>query len=253
MGKNKVLNQTIGISPVNVWDSTCRDFKLGKLKWNELIDTAGMLSGVENPRCATREDCMNGWREFSKKLTGSEINAGASVLDPFACELILKLFLPKNGNSLYNPFGGGVQMGFVAGFFGLQYLATEIRRNQCDANNAICAAMQMDNVQWECADSSCYRPSEMFDMVFTCPPYYKVEKYVDYDSIIPERELNSLPTYGEFKDLLFSGYRHAIASLRDNRFFVIMVGDSRDKNGAYYCTEAETELFLPLDLHLKID
>ena len=50
--------------------------------------------------------------------------------------------------------------------------------------------------------------------------------------------------YAEFRDLLFAGYKQAIAKLRDNRFFVIMTGDSRDKNGAYYCSEAETELFL---------
>jgi hypothetical protein len=29
----------------------------------------------------------------------------------------------------------------------------------------------------------------------------------------------------------------------DNRFFVVMTGDSRDKDGAYHCSEAETELF----------
>jgi hypothetical protein len=81
-------------------------------------------------------------------------------------------------------------------------------------------------------------------MVFSCPPYYKVEKYLDYDGAPPAGEINSVGTYDEFRRLLFSGYSLAISSLRENRFFVVMVGDSRDKNGAYYCAEAETELFL---------
>jgi len=79
--------------------------------------------------------------------------------------------------------------------------------------------------------------------VFTCPPYYKVETYVDYDGKPPVGEINSCPTYDEFRELLFTGYRKAIEHLNDNRFFVVMTGDSRDKNGAYYCSEAETELF----------
>lgn len=36
----------------------------------------------------------------------------------------------------------------------------------------------------------------------------------------------------------------AMRRLKENRFFVVMTGDSRDKRGAYYCSEAETELFL---------
>lgn len=242
--KSQFLKRKLGIIPVNVWNSTQSNWALEKSKWNELIDTAGLLSGIENPRFATREDCMKGMGDFSQAVTGSVINGGASVLDPFACELILKLFMPKKGKSVYNPFGGGVQMGFVSGFYGYEYLATEIRQNQCDANNAICDAMQMQNVKWECADSSIYKPESKFDLIFSCPPYYKVEKYIDYDDVIPDRELNNLSTYEEFKYLLFAGYKKAIDRLNENRFIAIMVGDSRDKNGAYYCSEAETELFL---------
>jgi DNA modification methylase len=78
-------------------------------------------------------------------------------------------------------------------------------------------------------------------LVFTCPPYYKVEEYLDYDGKPPPGELNSIATYDEFLALLFAGYRKAIDALNDNRFFVVMTGDSRDKNGAYYCHEADTE------------
>ena len=83
----------------------------------------------------------------------------------------------------------------------------------------------------------------MFDLVFTCPPYYKVEKYIDYDGKSPEGEINSLDTYEKFRDTLFAGYKKAIEALRDNGFFVVMTGDSRDKRGAFHCHESETELF----------
>jgi len=109
------------------------------------------------------------------------------------------------------------------------------------ANNKICA--EFPAVKWVQSDSSTYAPNGMFDLVFTCPPYYKVERYVDYDGLPPEGEINSLDTYEKFRDVLFTGYKKAIEHLNDNCFFVVMTGDSRDKYGAYYCSESETELF----------
>jgi len=122
-----------------------------------------------------------------------------------------------------------------------EYVASEIRQNQCDANNKICA--EFPGVSWILGDSSTYEPDGMFDLVFSCPPYYRVERYVDYDGNPPPGEINSLDTYEKFRDVLFAGYRRAIAHLNDGCFFVVMTGDSLDKSGAYYCSESETELF----------
>ena len=91
--------------------------------------------------------------------------------------------------------------------------------------------------------SSTFSPEGKVDLVFACPPYYRVEKYVDADGLSPAGEINSLGTYDEFRDTLFAGYRVAIDSLNDNRFIVIMTGDSRGAKGAYHCHEAETEVF----------
>lgn len=240
------LKKLLGINPTNIWNSAKGEWRIEKQKWNELIENAGMLAEVSNPTYASREGCWQKDGGLAKFATGEALNGGASVLDPFVCELVLKLFMPKNGKSVYNPFGGGVQMGFVSGFYDYEYLATEIRQNQCDANNAICKAYQMKNVNWILHDSSTYYDeSKKFDMIFTCPPYYLVEDYRDYDGIKPDKELNGLSSYDEFREMLFKGYENAIKMLNDNCFFAIMVGDSRDpKTGGYYCAEAETEIFL---------
>jgi DNA modification methylase len=132
-------------------------------------------------------------------------------------------------------------MGFVTGWNKYEYLASEIRQNQCDANNALC--QDFYNVKWIKSDSSKFTPKKKYDLCFTCPPYYKVEEYLDYDGKSPDGELNSQPTYEQFRDMLFDGYRRAISVLNDNCFFVVMVGDSRDNKGAYYGIEAEHELF----------
>jgi hypothetical protein len=237
------------ITMTNVWNSTKGDWLRTKAEWRERIDAAGAAQGVANPSFASREGCWQGEQGFANVVTkdpskgkeGRAHNGNASVLDPVACEVIARFFMPKDGKRVYNPFGGGVQFGYIAGACGYEYVASEIRQNQCEANNKICA--EFPNVKWVQSDSATYEPEGMFDLVFACPPYYRVEKYVDYDGHIPEGEINALDTYEKFRDALFAGYRKAIAKLKDNCFFVIMTGDSRDKRGAYYCCESEHELF----------
>lgn len=231
------------ITMTNVWDSTRGKWLNLKKEWKARIDAAGEAKGVADAMFATRGGCWQGTNGFANVVTGHAHNGNASVLDSVACEVILRFFMPRDGKRVYNPFGGGVQFGYVAGSYGYEYLASEIRKNQCDANNLICSEFQ--RVKWIQSDSSTFEPEGMgtFDLVFTCPPYYKVETYLDYDGNAPAGELNSLPTYEEFRDTLFAGYDRAIARLNDNCFFVVMTGDSRDNKGAYHCSEAETEMF----------
>lgn len=239
----------------NAWTTTRADWLKMKREWNQKLEDAGKQHGIANPGYASRDGCWQGSNGMSnvvlaehvvegdevKAIKGKSFNGNASVLDPVACEVILRFFMPTDGRRVYNPFGGGVQFGFVSASYGYDYTASEIRQNQCDANNAICS--HLTSAKWVRSDSSQYKPEGKFDLCFTCPPYYKVEKYIDYDGVIPDGELNNMPTYDQFRDLLFAGYKNAIEALDENRFFVVMTGDSRDKNGAYYGCEAEHELF----------
>jgi hypothetical protein len=229
------------ITMTNVWETTRAGWLNYKREWNKHIAEAGERHSISDPTFATRRGCWQGENGFANVVTGRSHNGNASVLDPVACEVVLRFFMPRKGRRVYNPFGGGVQFGYVTGASGYGYLASEIRQNQCDANNALCG--EFPDVRWVQADSSIYEPEGSFDLVFTCPPYYRVERYVDYDGAPPPGEINALSTYTEFRDTLFRGYRKAIEHLNDNCFFVVMTGDSRDKNGAYHCHDAETELF----------
>ena len=240
----------------NAWTTTKADWLKMKKEWNDKIEKVGEKYQIPNPKFASRDGCWQGSSGMSNVVLSTRkidengeikhdqsksFNGNASVLDPVACEVILRFFMPTEGRSVYNPFGGGIQFGFVAGSYGYEYLSSEIRQNQCDANNILC--QDFENVKWVKSDSSKYTPKKKYDLCFSCPPYYKVEEYVDYDGEIPEGELNSIPTYDQFRDTLFEGYKKGIEVLNDNCFFVIMTGDSRDKNGGYYGCEAEHEIF----------
>jgi hypothetical protein len=240
----------------NTWNSTKGDWLKMKHEWNDKIEASGEKYGILNPKFASRDGCWQGKNGMANIVLATQtldeddevvdsrsktLNGNASVLDPVACEVILRFFMPKNGRRVYNPFGGGVQFGYVSGSYGYDYISSEIRQNQCDANNAIC--QDLNSAKWIKSDSTTYLPDEKVDLCFSCPPYYKVEEYLDYDGKAPEGELNSMPSYEIFRDMLFAGYKKAIEALNDNCFFVVMTGDSRDKNGAYYGCEAEHELF----------
>lgn len=240
----------------NAWTTTRADWLKMKKEWNEKIEEAGIQHNIPNPKFASRDGCWQGSNGFSnvvlshQSVEGGEVihnkgksfNGNASVLDPVACEVILRFCMPTSGKRVYNPFGGGVQFGFVTADYGYEYIASEIRQNQCDANNKLCSHLK-GSAKWIKSDSSTYSPDGMFDLMFTCPPYYQVEEYLDYDGNPPQGELNNLPTYEQFRDTLFSGYKKALEKLNDNCFFVVMIGDSRDKQGGYYGCEAEHELF----------
>ncbi len=239
----------------NTWNSIKGDWLRMKKEWNEKIEAAGEKHGVKNPKFASRDGCWQGANGMANIVLATHeiedgeivhkkdktLNGNASVLDPVACEVILRFFMPRAGRRVYNPFGGGVQMGFVSGSYGYEYTSSELRQNQCDANNAICK--DLNSAKWVQSDSSKYVPDGKFDLCFSCPPYYQVEEYLDYDGKSPEGELNNFKTYEEFRDTLFAGYKKGIEALNDNCFFVVMTGDSRNKAGAYYGCEAEHELF----------
>jgi hypothetical protein len=240
----------------NRWNSVKGDWLKMKREWNEKIEDAGERENIPDPKAATRSGCWQGSTGLANIVLGHQtvedgkiidhrgktLNKNASVLDPVACESILRFFMPDDGKRVYNPFGGGVQMGFVTADYGYDYISSEIRQNQCDANNSLCSELK-GSAKWIKSNSAEYIPEGKFDLCFSCPPYYKVEEYLDYDGNPPEGELNSYPTYEEFRDMLFQGYKNAIEALNDNCFFVVMTGDSRDKHGAYYGCEAEHEMF----------
>ena len=64
------------------------------------------------------------------------------------------------------------------------------------------------------------------DLIFTCPPYYDLERYSDSPA-----DLSNADSYDEFMDGFGKAMRDAVARLRNHRFVVIVVGELRGKFG----------------------
>lgn len=164
---------------------------------------------------------------------GREEMSGTSIFDPVLCEVAYRWFSPVGGTVL-DPFAGGSVRGIVASKIGRQYIGVDLRPEQVAANrlqgDEICADCEFPPV-WHTGDSrnidvSCKGVEA--DFVFSCPPYADLEVYSD--------DPNDLSTLGyeEFRAAYFEIIKKTCALLKPDRFAAFVVGEVRDKKGAYY-------------------
>jgi len=153
---------------------------------------------------------------------------GTSIFDPVLCELMYQWFSPRGG-VIVDPFAGGSVRGVVASHLGRNYWGCDLREEQVAANREqalkLCDARYPEYV---CGDSR-QRIAEApaADFVFTCPPYYSLERYSDDPRDISN--MADLEFLAAYRDIIGG----AIAKLKQNRFAAIVVGDVRAQSGYY--------------------
>lgn len=164
------------------------------------------------------------------KDAGQEASqTGTSIFDPVLCEVIYRWFCPQGG-AILDPFAGGSVRGIVAARLGYQYTGIDLSARQLAANGAQGADLCRDNPpRWIVGDSrdiATLAPG-MYDLVFSCPPYFDLEVYSDNPADLSQ---------ASWEDFL-SAYRQIIASsvslLAEHRFACFVVGDIRDAQGYY--------------------
>ena len=171
---------------------------------------------------------------------------GTSIFDPVLCEVVYNWFGINDG-IVYDPFAGGSVRGIVAEMLGQHYIGIDLSEKQIDANQinadnfGVCPA-------WHCDDSKNadkYIPDETADLVFSCPPYHNLEKYSNHPL-----DLSNM-NYSDFLKAYEEIIQLSCKKLKNNRFAVFVVGDIRDKNGAYRNFVSETKrIFLDAGLCL---
>ena len=175
------------------------------------------------------------------KGLGGASARGTSVFCPVLCELMLRWFCPAGG-SVLDPFAGGSVRGCVAARTGLRYTGVDLSREQVEENRRQATRMggiaertngaKWTHPTWICADSRQLRKLEAvrahgpFDFVFSCPPYFDLERYSD-----DPRDLSEAQSYENFLVAYRQIIGEAVARLAPNRFAVFVVGEIRDEHG----------------------
>ncbi len=177
---------------------------------------------------------MGGFKQLAEK-SGMD-HKGTSIFDPVLCEVIYNWF-GKNGGIVFDPFAGGSVRGVIAEILNQHYIGIDLSQIQVDANQIAADKFKVCPV-WHCDDSrnaDKYLQNESADLVFSCPPYHNLEKYSNHPLDLSNMNYTDfLQAYTEIINL-------SCRKLKRNRFAVFVVGDVRDKKGAYRDFVSETK------------
>lgn len=164
---------------------------------------------------------------------------------PGLCRMLVEAFT-DDGDLIVDPFAGTARLLGIAAQLGRRAIGYEIdeelietiQRNLAEGeapkeDETIRLDLEASPAEptWIVGDAR--KLSELtqgeFDLVFTCPPYYDLEQYSDDPA-----DLSAAASYEEFLEAWSSIVADATERLRADRFFVVVVGEIREKmHGAY--------------------
>lgn len=163
-------------------------------------------------------------------------STGTSIFDPVVCEIAYRWFCPPGGTVL-DPFAGGSVRGIIASRLGRRYVGIELRAEQVAANVAQLPLAGEPRPEWRCGDAreiSKLASDVECDFVFSCPPYWNLERYSD-----DAADLSNM-AFDEFLAAYRAIITEAVALLRNDRFAVWVIGDVRDERGCYVSLPGRT-------------
>ena len=192
------------IKPFSILDTRSKEWQDRKRYWIQTYNIQSELG---------REDTKSRARFWEDNTL--------SIFDATLCEKMYEWFCPKKGRVL-DPFAGGSVRGIVATEMGFIYNGIDLSDEQIEANKK-----QSDKPNWITGDSewvidSIYDKTQ--DFVFTCPPYYDLEKYTDNPADLSNMNADS------FDKKYYSILKKAAAKLKDNRFFAVVVSEVREQS-----------------------
>jgi len=199
------------IKPFSILDSRAKEWQDRKRWWTNTYKIQSEL-GRENT--------------ISKSKFWDIEESNVSIFDATLCEKMYEWFIPKNGKIL-DPFAGGSVRGIVATEMGFEYTGIDLSTEQINANQ-----LQSEKPNWIVGDSEHILETindEIYDFVFTCPPYYDLEIYSDDVNDISNMSVE------EFDKKYYSILNKSAKKLKNNRFFVVVVSEVREQSitGSY--------------------
>ena len=190
------------IKPFSILDTRTKEWQDRKRWWIQTYNIKSELG---------REDTQSNSKFWDDEDT-------VSVFDATLSEKMYEWFVPKGGKIL-DPFAGGSVRGIVATEMGFKYDGIDISQTQIDANRK-----QSDKPRWMGGDSYLLLnvlESNVYDFVFTCPPYYDLEVYSDNAN-----DLSNMPDT-QFDERYISILQKSAEKLKNNRFFAVVVSEVR--------------------------
>lgn len=238
------------VPPFSILDTRKGYWQDRKKKWYDIIGDMGesrndtLVTSLEikykdlyQRTREHRKECGLSFKEYIDKYVSQEdlekeqakiVAQGVSILDPVMAEIVCRWFGQENGTA-FDCFAGDSVFGFVAAHLGNDFTGIELRENQAALNNERVEGM---NARYICDDGqnvAQHIEPESQDLLFSCPPYFDLEKYSDLPN-----DASNQGSYEDFIKILENAFTGAVSCLKQNRFAAICVGDVREKNTGFY-------------------
>jgi len=153
-----------------------------------------------------------------------------SEFSPLLAELIVTGYTLKERANILDPFAGRGTRGLIAGFCGHNYVGIDISPAYVLADSARAEYHNLsESVRFIHGDSReliNYVDIAWADLIYTCPPYYNLEKY-DAGS----GDLSMLPTYKDFLSEINKVIEQCYLGLNAKGFCIWVIGTIRNKDG----------------------
>jgi DNA modification methylase len=216
------LSEKFIVPPFSILDTRQGYWQERKRFWRELINDNGESRfesmGYFNPEYKEKNNLQTGFKSIGQSV---------SLLDPVLSEIINNWFGLPNSKT-FDCFAGDSVFGYVSSYLGNQFTGIELRKEQADLNNK---RIKGFNSKYICDDGQNvlkHIEKNSQDLLFSCPPYFNLEVYSDL-----KNDASNQKEYRDFLKILENAFTDSIKCLKENRFAVIVVGDIRDKKGAY--------------------
>lgn len=212
MMKNRVLKDVFIVPPISVLDVKQKYWKDRRNMW--------LSMGIQSE--LGRNENLLGLSTLLQTKQKS-----TSIFDPVLTESMYTWFT-KEDDSILDPFSGGSVRGIVASKLKREYYGVDIRQDQVMHNEKQAKDICDSHLpKWINGSSATCSYDRDFDFIFTCPPYYNLERYSDMDEDL------SVMSAQEFETTYRKIIERSVKRLRNDRFCAIVVGDVRDKDGLY--------------------
>lgn len=208
------------VPPFSVLDTKQQYWIKGKSKWKNRINDYGETRNHTLSKIKNTYDIENPVFNILKTFN-------VSILDPFLCEVLLKWYAFDSAKT-FDPFAGDTSFGYVSAYTGHEFTGIELRQCQVDVNRQKTSGL---NARYICDDAINvlnHIEEKSMDFLFSCPPYYDLEKYSDMPN-----DASNQKCYDDFLNLIDIAFSNAIKCLKNNRFACIVISDVRDKKGFY--------------------
>lgn len=247
---NGSLNDRFVVPPFSILDTRKGYWQARKKMWRELIGDMGESRNdtlISSPEIKYkdlyqrtrkhREELGVSFKEYLDKYVSDDVkereaskvlSAGVSLLDPVMAEIVCRWFGQENCKT-FDCFAGDSIFGYVSAYLGNEFTGIELRTEQAKLNNERVEGMTAHYINDDGQNVAQHIEANSQDLLFSCPPYFDLEKYSDL-----ENDASNQETYEDFIKILDNAFKSAVTCLRDNRFAVVVVGDVRDKKTGFY-------------------